>query len=465
MGNSKINPGIFREYDIRGLIGEDLDEGKMNLMGKAFGAYLRSKKVSKMVVGRDNRATSAPYQKALTDGLMSTGVSVVDIGEITTPCMIFASVFLGAKAGLSVTASHNPPKYNGLKFVLNGRDVGGEVIRGIYKIADAGEFPSGKAGTYEKKDISKDYLAALAKDVKLKRRFRVAVDAGNGIAGGFAVAHLRNLGCEVFPVNCESDASFPNHLPDTVKPEYYPQLIDAVRKNKADCGLMFDGDGDRVAAVNELGEIVWADMLLLLFAREILERAKGAKVVVEIKCSQGVLDDIRNHGGVPILWKTGRTNIEDKMFEEGAVLGGEMSGHMFFNHGGVMWFSEALYAAGKLLQIMDKKGRPLSELLGDVPKYHTSQEYRVAYTGEKEEGKFALMKTILSDFKKEWGRGVIDIDGARVVLPNGWALVRVSNGEPVFSMRFEGKTEEDLKGITAIFKEFLAKYPEIKLPF
>jgi phosphomannomutase/phosphoglucomutase len=457
-----LNPGIFREYDIRGVVGEDLDEERLALLGKSFGSFLRSKGIDRIVVGRDNRKSSPGYLASLALGLRSTGVSVVDVGEITTPCLLFAANFVGARAGLAVTASHNPPKYNGLKFVMDGRDVGGETIKGIYEIAVGGKFDVGQGG-YERQDIFEHYINALAKEFRLKRTFTVAADAGNGTAGRFVLAYLEKLGCKVIAVNCESDPTFPNHPPDTVKPEYYGQLIEAVKEGNADCGLMFDGDGDRIAAVDERGEIVWADMLLLLYARDALSREKGRKIVVEIKCSQGVLDDIRNHGGVPILWKTGRTNIEDRMFSEGAVLGGEMSGHMFFNAGAV-WLSESLYAAGKLLEILDRAEQPLSRLLTDVPKYHTSQEYRVPFNG-KEEGKFALMEKILADFKEEWGDKVLDIDGARVVFPNGWALVRVSKGEPVFSMRFEGKTSEDLKEIMDVFREKLKKYPEMPVPF
>jgi phosphomannomutase / phosphoglucomutase len=458
-----INPEIFREYDIRGVVGVDLDKERMALLGKAFGAFLSFRGEKRIVVGRDNRKESPEYMTALVKGLLSTGIDVVDIGEITTPGVLFATKFLKISAGISVTASHNPKEYNGVKLVMGGRDLGGKTIQEIKHLVEAGRFPVGK-GKCVKKNLLNQYVRAVVGKTKLKRKPKVAVDCGNGVVGKFILAVLKKLRCKVVAVNCKSDPSYPNHQPDTVKPEFYPQLIAAVRKNRCDVGLMFDGDGDRVAAVDETGKIVWADMLLLLYARDLLKSKPGAKVVVEIKCSQAVLDDIKNHGGVPILWKTGRTNIEEKMFGTGAVLGGEMSGHMFFI-GKETWLSECLYAAAKLLEIMDAEGKPLSALLTGIPEYHSSQEFRAPYTGKEESGKFRLMERILSDFKGEWGRKVLDIDGARVIFPSGWGLVRVSKGEPLFSMRFEGKTEEDLKEIMGIFRERMKRYPEISAQF
>jgi len=467
MGNLKINPAIFRAYDVRGIVGVDIDPDRMNLFGKAYAEYFRSLGVESVVLGYDNRETSPSLAKSLADGLMDSGISVTGIGEITTPCILFACRHLGIRAGLVVSASHNPAKYNGIKLVLDGQDRGGKAIETVRDLAISGKFSAPeKRGGYSEKNIFEEYLEALSKGMALGRKMKIAIDCGNGVVGPYATKYFRKIGCEVIEVNCESDSSYPNHPPDTVKPEYYPQLIRAVRENSCDLGLMFDGDGDRMAGVDEKGEILWADKFLMLFSREFLKTRKGGKVIVEIKCSQAVLDDVRNHGGIPILWQTGRTKIEDKMFEEGAILGGEMSGHMFFRlPDGTNWLSEALYAGGLACQIVSKSGKTISELLSDIPKYHSTQEYRPHYSGKPEEKKFALMEEIVSDFKAEWGERVLDIDGARIDFGYGWALVRVSNGEPVFSMRFEGKTEGDLERIVSLFRERMKKYPEIEFDF
>ncbi|MFH0961369.1 MAG: phosphomannomutase/phosphoglucomutase [archaeon] len=463
MADSKVNPAIFRAYDIRGLVGEDLDPERMELFGKAFARYVISMGAKKIAVGCDNRESSPSLTGALIRGLAWSGLDVVNVGEITTPCILFACAHLKIRAGLVVSASHNPAKYNGVKFVMDGRDRGGETIETVRDFALAGNFERGvRRGKVVKKNIFRSYLAALAAGLRPKKKLKVAVDCGNGVVGKFIVPYLKKLGHVVVPINCKSDPNYPNHPPDTVKPEYYPQLIAAVRAKKCDLGLMFDADGDRIAGVDEAGKIVWADGFLILYARDLLGKNAGAKVVVEIKCSQSVLDDIKAHGGVPILWKTGRTKIEDKMFEEGAVLAGEMSGHMFFVlPDGRTWLSESLYAAGRICRIVSESGKKLSELLSDIPKYHSTQEFRFAYTGTPEEKKFELMDRIVADFKEEWGSRVLGIDGARVDFGYGWGLVRVSNGEPVFSMRFEGRTEVELKRIVAVFRERLVRYPEI----
>lgn len=462
-----VNPAIFRAYDIRGLVGEDIDEERMELFGKAFGRHILSKGADRVVIGRDNRETSPAFMAALVKGLLAMGLDVVGVGEITTPCILFACRHLGVRAGLVVSASHNPARYNGVKFVFDGRDRGGKDIEAVRDYATSGDFEIAETpGKYSENDVKEAYLSALSVGMRLGRRLKVAVDCGNGVVGPFATEYLARLGCEVVPINCEPDPAYPNHPPDTVKPEYYPQLIDAVRANRCDLGLMFDGDGDRLAGVDERGGILWADKFLILFAREFLARQKGAKVIVEIKCSQSVLDDVKAHGGVPLLWKTGRTKIEDKMFDEGAVLGGEMSGHMFFRlPDGTEWLSESLYAAGLACEIVAESGKSISELLADVPEYHSTPEFRFDYTGSPEQKKFELMEKILVDFKREWGGRVLDIDGARVDFGNGWLLVRVSNGEPLFSMRAEGKTGEDLEEILAVLKERVARYPEIRAEF
>ncbi len=459
-----LSEGIFREYDVRGLVGSELSEAVYERMGGAFGEYLRNRSGGKpsCAVGRDNRPSSQGYCGAFVAGLRSIGCDAIDIGLATTPELYFANVFLKTAGAAVITASHNPPEYNGVKFVYAGKSAGGKEVQEIKRLALANKFSNGAgkvaaaAGKYSSIDIFDDYLAALSEGASLKR-LKVAVDCGNGIASEFAVPYLRKLGCKVVPLHCDASKPFSVHLPDPVQPENYVDLVAAVRAEKADVGLMFDGDGDRVGAVDETGKIVWPDQLLMLFARRFLKSNPAGKVLIEIKCSKAVEDDVLAHGGRPVWSATGRTVIEDLMFREGAKLAGEMSGHFFFSEKR-LWLSEAMVAARKVLEIISDGGA-LSKQAGSLPRYVSSQEYRVTVP---EERKFAIVKEIAEEFKRT--NDVVTLDGAKVLFSDGWGLVRASNNEPKLSMRFESKTAGGLKKIMAAFSRKL-KEKGVAVPF
>jgi len=449
-----MNENIFRLYDVRGLISKDLDAAIYEKMGRSFGTLVKRKTglpQPKVAVGRDNRQTGAMYQAAFSNGLLATGCDAVDIGELTTPAVYFANFFLNVEAVASITASHNPPEYNGLKMRIGEMPVSGLDIKPIFL---ANEFSQGK-GKVSKENVEDAYVKAVSEENELAKKLKVVVDCGNGAAGKLAVAALKEIGCEVIPLYCESDPTYPHHHPDPVKPENYPDLIAAVKREKADLGVMLDGDGDRVCAVEENGNILWADSFLILFSREILSQQRGANIVVEIKCSLSVMDDVAAHGGNAVLCATGYPNVEKKMVEENAPLGGEMSGHFYF-FGKKKWFSDAIYASCRLCKMISYSDKTLSEMVADAPKYFSSQEYRLHVSGE-ENNKVKIVEELVKEFSKEYE--VITLDGARVVFPHGWGLVRYSQNEPVLSMRFESKTEQGLQEIKRVFREKLSKHP------
>jgi len=354
-----LNPLIFRQYDIRGVAGDDLTPDIARLIGQAYGTLCRRSGISQVVVGHDNRKSSPELHAAVIEGLTSTGCDVVDIGEVVTPLLYFACRYWQIDGGVMVTASHNPPQYNGFKLVWGQGTLFGEQIQQLRQMIEAKDFESG-SGSVTQRDAFSDYLTWVTQHIRLgERRLKVVVDCGNGTASRFAPTLLRKLGCEVVELYCESDPNFPHHLPDPVKPENLQDLIAKVREVGADVGLGFDGDGDRLGAVDEQGNILWGDQLMILFSREVLQKHPGAKIIVEVKCSQAVLEDVARHGGVPILWRTGHSFIKAKMHEENALLAGEMSGHLFFADE-YFGYDDALYAACRLLRILSS---PMSRCL------------------------------------------------------------------------------------------------------
>ncbi|MBI5036926.1 phosphomannomutase/phosphoglucomutase [Candidatus Micrarchaeota archaeon] len=445
--------GIFREYDVRGFVGAELNEEVYCKLGRAFAAYVegRAKAKPSCVVGRDNRPSSEAYAKAFIEGFADGGGEVIDVGLATTPAAYFANNFFKTKAGAAITASHNPPEYNGAKFVFGGRSAGGAEVQKVKKLFFS-ELPKKAGGKVTKQDFTKAYFADLAKNSRV-RKLKVVVDCGNGAASAFAPAFLESLGCEVVPLHCDSSKPFSVHLPDPVDPENYGELVAAVRQSNADLGLMFDGDGDRLGAVDESGRIVWPDQLLILFARKLLAEKPASKVIVEIKCSQAVFDDVRARGGKPVLSPTGRTRVEEIMASEKAPLAGEMSGHFFF---APSWLSDAFFASRKLLEIVSEV--PLSEALEGAPKYFSSQEYRVAVEEEK---KFWIVESLSKEFPEN---EVVTMDGVKVLFADGWGLVRASQNEPKLSIRFEGRTKETLARIQKLFRSKL-EAKGVKVPF
>lgn len=435
-----MNPGIFREYDIRGIAGKDLDENDVKAIGRAAGTYLLRHGCRKIMVGRDCRLTSDLYAEKLTEGLLSTGCDVVDIGICPTPVLYFSIHHFRAEGGIMVTASHNPPEYNGFKMCRGTDSVHGEDLEKIRDLVLENDFEKG-AGKALKADAITPYKACLSANIKLSGKLRVGVDAGNGTGGVVAVPVMRELGCDVYDIYCDMDGRFPNHEADPTVIKNLKDLVDLVKKEKLDAGIGFDGDSDRIGVVDEKGEIIYGDQLMIIFAREILSRRPGATFISEVKCSQVMYDDIEKNGGNAIMWRTGHSLIKEKMKLEKAALAGEMSGHIFFEDR-YFGFDDAIYAACRLFEIMSATDMPLSELIADLPKTFNTPEIRVDCPDEI---KFQTVEKATAYFKER--HKVIDIDGARVIFPDGWGLVRASNTQPALVLRFEALSEARLDEI------------------
>ena len=442
-----MNPSIFREYDIRGLAEKDFDKNFAFLLGKVHGTNISQNGGKQVTVGRDCRATSDPYAEAVIAGLASTGLHVYDIGVCPTPLMYFSLFHLDADGGIQVTASHNPAEYNGFKLCLGKETLYGEQIQDIrtqMKENKVREKPRGKVERYE---IIPPYHAHLLRDVpKLARPLKVVVDAGSGVGGPIAPPIFRQLGCTVWEIACIPDGRFPIHHPDPTVPENLEMLIDKVREEKADLGIAYDGDADRVGAVDEKGNILWGDELLVLFSRDVLQRNPDAVIISEVKCSQRLYDDIAKNRGKAIMWKAGHSLLKAKMKETRALLAGEMSGHMFFKER-YFGYDDAIYASLRLLEILAKSGRPLSTLLADLPKSVSTPEIRVDCPDDR---KFIIAEQAKEYFRERYD--IIDVDGVRVRFPEGWGLIRASNTQPALVLRFEAKSEEKLNEYRAVIE-------------
>ncbi len=442
-----INPHIFRQYDIRGVVGRDLDAEVARALGLAFGTMLRERVGGELrvAVGRDNRHSSDALAEALMAGLLATGVSVVDVGTVPTPALYFAGAALEMEGAIQVTGSHNPPDYNGFKLSIGGRSIYGAAIQELRQRMESGEFAAGE-GRVRRHDILPEYIRAIAGRYTVERPLRVVVDCGNGTGSVVAVELLEALGpnVEVVPLFCESDGSFPNHHPDPVVDENLADLRAAVREHSADLGIAFDGDADRIGAVDERGEIVRGDTLLLLFALDLVERrGAGQKVVFDVKCSQVLPEVLAAAGGVPVMSATGHSLIKERMKQEGALLAGELSGHICFAED-YYGFDDALLAAALLITIVSRRPEPFSALLADFPTFVSTAEIR--YPASEEE-KFAIVERAVAHFSAE--HEVVDVDGARVLFEDGWGLIRASNTEPVLVARYEARTAEGLERIRA----------------
>lgn len=449
----KLNENMFRMYDIRGIWGEDLTEETAEVIGKAFGTYVKQKGINSVLVGRDNRISSKPIRDALIKGLTSTGCDVLDVGVLTTPAFYYSNILYNSQAGMMITASHNPPQFNGFKVMVGPSTIYGEELKKIYYIAEKGEFEKGSGEVKYAYPIN-SYINMIKEKVRLgDRKLKVVVDCGNGTASLFYPDVIYNLGCEVYPLYCESDPTFPNHFPDPVKEENLKDLIEEVKRVKADLGIAFDGDGDRIGVVDEKGNIIWGDMLMILYWREIMKKHPGAEAIVEVKCSQALVEEIEKLGGKPVFYKTGHSLIKSKMKEMNAVFTGEMSGHMFFADE-YYGFDDAAYAAARLLRILSNTDKSLSELLADVPKYPSTPEIRLECSDER---KFDVVKGI-TEYFREKGYNIIDVDGARVLFDGGWGLVRASNTGPELIVRCEARTSEKLEEIKKALSEALAKF-------
>jgi phosphomannomutase/phosphoglucomutase len=443
-----MNPNVFREYDVRGVVGTDLNEEFVFNLGRSIGTYAAGNKIRNMTIGRDCRLSSDDYHQYLIKGLNSSGIETIDIGLCATPMLYFSIRHLNVEGGVMITGSHNPPEFNGFKICIGNDTIYGENIQKLRKIMEIGQYSAGSASS-SFQDITAAYSNYLFDNVKITRKIKVAVDAGNGVGGKFGLPILERYGCEVIPLYCEPDGHFPNHFPDPTVEENLADLIKIVHEQKADLGIAFDGDADRLGVISDNGEIIWGDKLLLLFAREILKQKPGSAIIGEVKCSQVLYDDIKKHSGRAIMWKAGHSLIKAKMKEEKAVLGGEMSGHLFFADR-YFGYDDAIYAAIRLLEILSSTGQKMSELLADVPRTFATPEIRMDCADDK---KAQVVERIKKHFQNN--PGLIDIDGVRIPYEDGWALVRSSNTQPVIVLRFEASSAASLQKIRAEVENLL----------
>lgn len=445
----QLSPEIFRAYDIRGIVGETLSEDVVRVIGRAIGSEAAARGVEALCVGYDGRHSSPALAEALAEGVMAAGCDVIHIGAVPTPVLYFATHELQTGSGVMVTGSHNPANYNGLKIMLGGETLSGEAIQQLYRRVETGELASGQ-GEESSQDVRRAYLDRIVGDIAVAAPLKVVVDAGNGIAGELAPLLIEELGCEVIPLYCEVDGDFPNHHPDPGKPANLADLIARVQAEGADLGVAFDGDGDRLGVVTNTGKIIWPDRLLMLFARDVVSRNPGADVLYDVKCSRRLATVVSEAGGRPIMWKTGHSLMKAKMRETGALLAGEMSGHIFF---GERWygFDDGLYSAARLLEILGIDDRHCDEVFDDFPEDVSTPELNVEVT---ESSKFEIMERLASE--GDFGDGSIStIDGIRVDYADGWGLCRASNTTPVLALRFEGETREALERIQGVFREQL----------
>ena len=437
-----LKPTIFREYDIRGIADAELLDGDVQLLGQAFGTYLQRNAGKKIALGRDTRLSSPRLHDALLRGLLASGCAVTDIGVVPTPVLYYSVFRLDADGGVMITGSHNPPEFNGFKTVCGASTIHGEAIQEIRRLIETGDLARG-AGSVSEADVVTPYVGEVAAQFRFPRRVKVVVDAGNGTGGPVMHRILEKLNVEATELFFDMDGRFPNHHPDPTVPANLEALIAKVRETKADLGIAFDGDTDRIGAVDDAGTIIYGDQLMIIYGREILKRRPGATFIGEVKCSQLMYDDLAARGGNPIMWKTGHSLIKAKMKETNAELAGEMSGHMFFADR-YYGFDDALYAACRLIEIVAKDGQPLSGQLADLPKTVTTPEIRFDCPDEL---KFDVVRLASAELQSR--HKTVDVDGVRVLFPEGWGLVRSSNTQPVLVMRFEATTPELLRAYRA----------------
>jgi len=440
-----INAGIFRQYDIRGVVGDDLTTEAAEGIGRGFAAVLAERGISGAVaVGRDNRHSGASLRDALVKGLTDCGVDIVDIGIAPTPVLYWSLHHAGVVGGIQVTGSHNPPEFNGFKLSVGATSLHGDGIQRLYQLI-AGSKNAAKRGTVRTIAPIPDYVADIAKRIgKIKRPLKVVVDCGNGVGALTAPQVCKAIGVDAELLFAESDGNFPNHHPDPTVVENLQDLIAAVKRTGAELGIGFDGDADRIGIVDGKGTIIWGDYLLLLYARDVLQRTgRGQSIIFDVKCSQALPDAIRKAGGEPLMWKTGHSLIKEKMKELHAPIAGEMSGHMFFTEG-FYGHDDAVYAAARLLRILGDSGKRVDELLADVPRFVSTPELRVDCPDAR---KFEIVKAAQAHFAKT--REVIAVDGARILFGDGWGLIRASNTQPILVLRFEAPNDARLHEIRA----------------
>ncbi len=445
-----LNEEIFREYDIRGTADRDLSNENVKLIGKAYGTYMVKHKKKNIVVGRDSRLSSDRIFNNLVSGIISTGCNVYNIGVVATPVFYFSILHYKKDGGMMITASHNPPQYNGFK-ICKGQDViYSSELKKIYNIAINGEFEDGNGRVFNL-TVKEDYINTLTKDIKIDRRLKVALDCGNGTAGIFIEEILNRFNLDYKILFKEPDGNFPNHEADPTVLKNLLYLKEEINKNTYDIGIAFDGDVDRIGVLDENGNVVYGDKLLAIYANEVAKNHPNTDVLFEVKCSQGLVEHLQNIGARPIMYKVGHSLIKAKMKEENILLGGEMSGHMFFRDR-YYGFDDAFYAALRILEILSQSYKSLAELASEIPQYYSTEEIRVDCP---EEDKFKIVEKLKEKFSKQYN--TIDIDGIRVQFEKGWALIRASNTQPVLVLRFEAKEKNDLEEYINLIKKELKK--------
>ncbi|WP_313517811.1 phosphomannomutase/phosphoglucomutase [Pseudomonas sp.] len=451
---------IFRAYDIRGVVGDSLTPETAYWIGRAIGSETIAKGEPNISVGRDGRLSGPELVQQLIQGLLDAGCAVSDVGMVPTPVLYYAANVLAGKSGVMLTGSHNPPDYNGFKIVIAGDTLANEQIQALRLRIENNDLATG-IGSVEQVDVLERYYKQIRDDIAIAKKLKVVVDCGNGVAGVIAPQLIEGLGCEVIPLFCDVDGNFPNHHPDPGKPENLEDLIAKVKEVGADIGLAFDGDGDRVGVVTNTGTIIYPDRLLMLFAKDVVSRNPGADIIFDVKCTRRLTALISGYGGRPVMWKTGHSLIKKKMKETGALLAGEMSGHVFFKE---RWFGfdDGIYSAARLLEIISQDKRDAEHVFSAFPNDVSTPEINIQVT---EESKFAIIDALQRD--AQWGEAnLTTLDGVRVDYQKGWGLVRASNTTPVLVLRFEAETEAELERIKAVFREQLALVaPEMKLPF
>ena len=442
---------VFREYDIRGIAGSDITEAASYRLGMAYAAMLPADDLRPVVIGRDIRLSGPVLQQAVMEGLMEAGRDIIDIGIVPTPLAYFAVHQMETAGCLMVTASHNPAEYNGFKMMIGKSSLYGQDIQRLKQLL-AGPLPAAvRPGNRETLDIVNDYIDFVAGDCQLARPLKVAIDAGNGPAGLIAAPLYRRLGCEVIELYCQPDGSFPNHHPDPTIEANMADLVRTVGEQRADLGIAFDGDGDRIGVVDELGQIIWGDMLLLMLSRHLLKAHPGATIISEVKCSEHMYAGIREAGGIPIMWRTGHSPIKAKMKQTGALLAGEMSGHMFFADR-FFGFDDAAYAGARVMQVLAESEKPMSQLARTgIPFTVSTPELRMPCSDAL---KFDLVRNAIRHFRS-LGHEIIDIDGMRIQFAYGWGLLRASNTQPALVLRFEADSEQRLQQIRQLIEDWL----------
>lgn len=454
---ANLNKYMFREYDIRGRENKDeLNTDSIKLIAKSYGTFLRKRNVKTAVVGHDNRKTSESFYRISIKALQESGIDVIGIGISLTPMMYWSQYHFKSEGGLMVTASHNPAGWNGVKLAFGySYTLIGDELKEIKKVAEGSKFESGEGSFYEK-NIADKYIEDLLGKAKLAKKLKIVINTANATSSFFSPELFKKFGCEVIEHNTNPDPTYPNYVPNPANVEMMEDTGKQVILNKADIGVAIDADGDRLGITDEKGQTIWPDRYMILLSRLVLQKKPGAKIIFDVKVSESLPEDIKAHGGIPIMWKTGHSYIKEKMHQEKASLAGEQSGHVFFVDD-FYGFDDANFAGLKILEYISQQDKPLSEIISETPYYVSTPAY---HAHVKDEVKYKIVEELTKEFKDE-GYKVVDINGARVYLKGGWGLVRASSNLPALVLRFEAKNERDMKSIENIFREKLEKYPEV----